>query len=385
MHIFISTGEVSGDVHGALLAAALKARVPELRLTGLGGDRMAAAGVELLGNTVTIGSIGVFEALPYLIPTFLLQRRVKKLLRQQPPDLVVLIDYMMPNIGMGAFARHTLGVPVIYYIAPQEWVWSFDDKNTQAIAGFTDEILAIFPQEAQYYRDRGAKVHFVGHPLIEQMDCVPDRATARRELGLAADDLVVSLVPASRRQEVRHVLPVLLQVSQIIQRHYPQVRFLLPLSLEHYRAAIEQKLAEHGLTATLILGRSHLVLRASDVVLAKSGTVNLETAVLGTPQVVCYRVSRLTAWVAKHILKTQLPFIAPPNLVAKRAIVPEYLQDGADPAVMAQAAMALLDPQGPARLRMLADYGELRRLLGETGALNRACDRILEQLALKPH
>lgn len=383
--IFISTGEVSGDFHGALLAKALLARAPQLRLVGLGGIHMAQAGVQLLGNTVGIGSVGIFEALPYILPTFFLQRRIKQILRQNPPDLIVLIDYMMPNIGMGFFAKQQLGIPVFYYIAPQEWVWSFDGKNTKAIATFTDEILAIFPEEAQYYRSNGANVHFVGHPLIEQMDSLPDRLTARQELGIARDDLMITLVPASRSQEIRHVLPLILKTAQIVCQKYPHARLYLPLSLEKYRLPVERMVRAYGLTATIILGRSQLVIRASDLVLAKSGTVNLETALLGTPQVVCYRVSAPTAWVAKHILKVKIPFMSPPNLVANRGIVPEYLQDRADPEVMAQSAIALLEPQSSARSQMMSDYQELRALLGGTGALAKACDRILQGLAVDQH
>ncbi|MFM7788424.1 MAG: lipid-A-disaccharide synthase, partial [Microcystis panniformis] len=167
--IFISTGEVSGDWHGAILIEALREQAAlrgmELEIIGLGGDRMAAMGAKLLGNTVGIGSIGAIEALPYILPTIRLQENAKKSLKKSPPDIAVLIDYMMPNQGMGYFAKRVLNIPVVYYIAPQEWVWSFNDKNTKAIAAFTDKLLAIFPQEAVYYEKQGTNVQWVGHPF----------------------------------------------------------------------------------------------------------------------------------------------------------------------------------------------------------------------------
>lgn len=159
-NIFISTGEVSGDFQGAALAQAIyrEAKQQNIPLTirALGGEKMAAAGVNLLGNTAGIGSIGLLEALPFILPSFLLQQKVKQYLQQTPPDLAILIDYVTPNIAMGQFIKRHLGIPIVYYIAPQEWVWEFQN-NSQLITSFTDRILAIFPAEAQYYQKKAPK------------------------------------------------------------------------------------------------------------------------------------------------------------------------------------------------------------------------------------
>ncbi len=381
--IFISTGEVSGDWHGAILIEALRERAAlkdmELEIIGLGGDRMAAAGAKLFANTVGIGSIGAVEALPYILPTIWLQRQAKRLLKKTPPDVAVLIDYMMPNQGMGYFAKRKLNIPVIYYIAPQEWVWAFDDKNTKAIAAFTDKLLAIFPQEAIYYQKQGTNVQWVGHPFVDLMTKVPDRKTAREQLGIAADELVVTLLPASRTQELRHVMPVILQAAKIIQSKLPHVKFWLPLSLDRYRDQVESLLKEYDLDATIISGQSQIAISASDLVLSKSGTVNLETALLDVPQVILYRVSRITAWIAQYIVKLQLPFISPVNLVNMETIVPEFVQDQAVPEAIATACLELLtNPQ--ARQTMLEGYAKVRTSLGETGAINRVADAIIEYL-----
>jgi len=381
--IFISTGEVSGDWHGAILIEALQERAAlkgiELEIVGLGGDRMAAAGAKLLGNTVGIGSIGAVEALPYILPTLQVQRNAKKWLKNSPPDVAVLIDYMMPNQVMGYFAKRVLKVPVIYYIAPQEWVWSINDKNTKAIAAFTDKLLAIFPQEAVYYEKQGTNVQWVGHPFVDLMAEIPNRADARKHLGIAEDELVITLLPASRTQELRSVMPIILKAAKIIQAKLPHVKFWLPLSLERYRPEVEKLLAEYDIKATIISAQSQIAISAADLVLSKSGTVNLETALLDVPQVILYRVSEITAWIARHIIKLKLPFISPVNLVNMESVIPEFVQDEAIPeAIAANALDLLLNPQ--ARQTMLDGYARVRESLGEKGAINRVADSIIEYL-----
>ena len=381
--IFISTGEVSGDWHGAILIEALHERAAlrgiELEIVGLGGDRMAAAGANLLGNTIGIGSIGALEALPYILPTLKVQEDARKWLKNSPPDVAVLIDYMMPNQGMGYFAKRVLKIPVIYYIAPQEWVWSFNDKNTKAIAVFTDKLLAIFPQEAVYYEKQGTNVQWVGHPFVDLMAKVPDRTKARQQLGIGDDELVVTLLPASRTQELRSVMPIIFKAAKIIQTKLPHVKFWLPLSLERYRPEVEKLLAEYDIKATIISAQSQIAISAADLVLSKSGTVNLETALLNVPQVILYRVSAVTAWIARYIVKLKLPFISPVNLVNMEAVIPEFVQDDAVPEAIAECALDLLiNPQ--ARQTMLDGYARVRESLGEEGAINRVADSIIDYL-----
>ncbi len=381
--IFISTGEVSGDWHGAILIEALQERAAlkglELEIVGLGGDRMAAAGAKLLGNTVGIGSIGAVEALPYILPTIKVQRDAKKWLKTSPPDVAVLIDYMMPNQGMGYYAKRVLKIPVIYYIAPQEWVWSFDDKNTKAIAAFTDKLLAIFPQEAIYYEKQGTNVQWVGHPFVDLMAKVPDRLEARKQLGIAEDELIVTLLPASRTQELRSVMPIILKAAKIIQAKLPHVKFWLPLSLERYRPEVEKLLAQYDIKATIISAQSQIAISAADLVLSKSGTVNLETALLNVPQVILYRVNVITAWIARNIVKLKLPFISPVNLVNMESVIPEFVQDEAIPESIATCAIELLtNPQS--RQAMLDGYVRVRESLGEKGAINRVADSIIDYL-----
>ncbi len=376
LKIFISTGEVSGDWQGALLIKALfehaKSVGIKLEITALGGDRMAAAGAKMLGNTVGIGSIGLVEALPFVIPTIKVQWQAKQILKRDPPDLVILIDYVTPNLVLGKFAKFTLKVPVIYYIAPQApgWVWAMGDGEAKEIARFTDKILAIFPQEAKYYQQFGANVAWVGHPLVEVMARFPNKATARAELGIPESDLVVGLLPASRSQELKFLLPVMLEAAQKIQARLPQVKFWLALSMERYRPILAALLAEYKLEVQIISGNSQLLMRAADVILSKSGTVNLEAALLDVPQVVIYKVSKVTAWIAVQVLKFSIPFMAPPNLVEMREIVPEFLQSNATADRIAEAGLdLLLNPDK--RAQTLKDYAQMRARLNGEGTMER--------------
>ncbi len=391
MRIFISTGEVSGDLQGAMLVEALFRQAKllgiSLEILALGGGRMAKAGATILGNTMGIGSVGILESLPYILPTFLMQQRTQQYLKNNPPDLVVLIDYMGPNIGIGNFIQQTFpNVPIIYYIAPQEWVWSLGAKGTAQIVKFTQQLLAIFPEEARYFSKKGAKVTWVGHPLLDRMKTAPSREEARQKLGIKSDEIAIALLPASRWQEIKYLMPILFAAAQKIQAQLPQAKFWIPLSLIEYQEAIETAIKEYGLNGVLVQTTDENyqtldVLAAADLAITKSGTVNLEIALLNVPQVVIYRVSQLTAWVARHLLKFSIPFMSPTNLVQMKRIVPELLQEQATPDAIFNEAMELLNnPQR--RQKMLEDYQDMKQALGEEGVCDRAALEILKNYTL---
>lgn len=381
MRIFISTGEVSGDLQGSLLIAALQRQAVAVGLTleivALGGEKMAQSGAKILGNTSGIGSMGLIESLPYVIPTLRVQRSAIAYLKENPPDLVVLIDYMGPNLGIGTYMKENLpDVPVAYYIAPQEWVWSMSFQNTNRIVGFTDKLLAIFPEEARYYQQNGANVCWVGHPLIDRMANAPSREIAREKLGIKDTEITIALLPASRDQELKYLLPVIFAAAKNIQSNLPNVHFWIPLSLETFKNTITAAIKDYGLQATVVLGQQREVFAAADFAITKSGTVNLELALLNVPQVVVYRLHPLTAWIARHILKGSIPFASPVNLVVMREIVPEFLQEKATTENITQAAMELL-LNSQKRQKTLTDYQEMRHSLGELGVCDRTAKEIL--------
>jgi len=210
--IFISTGEVSGDLHGSLLSKALldeaKKKFIDLEICGLGGERMKKEGVKIIQDTTSISAIGIWEALPLLLPTIRIQRRFYKLLKKYPPDCLILIDYMGPNINIGTkLKRSRSNIPIYYYIAPQEWAWRVGNNSTTNLINFSDKIFAIFKQEANFYKRRGGNVFWVGHPMIDLTKKLPTKKESRTILKLRANQNILLLMPASRPQELKYILP----------------------------------------------------------------------------------------------------------------------------------------------------------------------------------
>ena len=389
VRVLISTGEVSGDLQGSLLVSALHrqaaVRGVPLEVMALGGARMQAAGAELLADTAPLGSIGLLEALPLVLPTLKLQARVNRELTARPPDAVVLIDYMGANVRLGQRLRRQLPqVPITYYIAPQEWAWRMNDGGTSSLLKFTDRILAIFPEEAAFYASHGAEVTWVGHPLLDLTADRPDRAEARRQLGLDPEGRLLLLLPASRPQELRYLMPVLAEVAARLQARDPGLAVMVPAGLSRFEQPLEEALAAAGVKARVIPAAEADALKpvlfaAADLALGKSGTVNLELALQGVPQVVGYRVSRLTAWVARYLLRFQVDHISPVNLLLKERLVPELLQDDFTVEDFLAQAIPLLD-DGPSRARMHDGYRRLRETLGTPGVTDRAAAAILDSI-----
>jgi lipid-A-disaccharide synthase len=388
VRLLVSTGEVSGDLQGSLLIRALRGEASQrglsLELVALGGERMRQAGAQLIANTASMGAIGLWEALPLILPTLKLQRQLRRWLANNPPDGVVLIDYMGANINLGLRLKSLYPqVPITYYIAPQEWAFSLGDGGTTRLIGFSDRILAIFPEEARFYGERGAAVTWVGHPLLDTLAELPSREQARKRLGLAADVPVLLMLPASRRQELRYLLPAMAAAVAELQRRQPQLEVLVPSGLSGFEAELSAVLTKAGVRARIIAAGDADRLKpdlcaAADLALAKSGTANLELALRGVPQVVVYRVSRVTAFVAKRLLRFNVPHISPVNLVLNERLVPELLQDQLSSEAIVAEAAPLLDPTSGARQRMLEGYQRLRRALGEPGVTNRAASAILD-------
>ena len=391
--LLISTGEVSGDLQGGLLVAALRKEADRrqlpLEISALGGERMRQAGATLLANTTPMGSIGLWEALPLVVPTLRVQRRVGRWLKRTPPDAVVLIDYMGANVGLGLKVKRRLPqVPIFYYIAPQEWAFRMGEGSSTRLIGFTDRILAIFPEEARFYGARGAQVTWVGHPLLDTLVDLPSKDVARAQLGLQPHERLLLLFPASRQQELRYLLPPLAAAAAELQRRCPGLRVMVPAGQAAFEPVLAQMLEAAGVQAEVVPAAQADQLRpllcaAADVALNKSGTVNLELALRGVPQVVTYRVSRPTAWVAKHLLNFQVDHISPVNLVLQERLVPELLQDQLTAEAVVNEALPLLnDPR--ARQRVLDGYQRLRQALGEPGVTQRAAAAILDALPNSP-
>ncbi|HEX6212888.1 MAG TPA: lipid-A-disaccharide synthase, partial [Methylomirabilota bacterium] len=338
--IMIVAGETSGDLHGATLCRALRTLAPQRRLVGMGGGRMAAAGLQRLADVTDAAAMGGTEALgplPRLLGAF---RRLRAAVQgPHPPAALVVIDFPEFNLRLARVARRA-GIPVAYFIPPQVWAWR--PWRVRVVARRASLVLAVFPFEPALYRQAGARVEFVGHPVLDALGAAPGRAEARRRLGLAPDAAVVGLLPGSRAQEIHGTLPVLHAAAARIAAARPDTRFVLA-AVERSGGGIDPAalLREAGPPVQVVTGDTYAVMRAADLLLVNSGTATLEAALLGTPMVVCYRLSRLSeAW---GRLLVRVPWISLANITLGRAVVPELYQRAFTPERVAAEARRLLD------------------------------------------
>jgi lipid-A-disaccharide synthase len=369
--IMLVAGEASGDLHGAGLCRALRALEPRCRLFGMGGPRMAAAGMELLVDVTASASVGGSEAIAQVPRLYRAFRGLRGALRGAArPAVLVLIDFPEFNLRLARVARHA-GVPVVYFIPPQVWAWR--GGRVKTIRRVVSLVLAVFPFEPALYRRAGVPVEFIGHPLLDQLEAAPSRVAARGALAIDERTPVVGLLPGSRRQEVVRVLPVMRDAAARILAAVPSTRFVLGLA-----PTIEPRLAarhlDGGPRIEVVSGQTHAIIRAADLVLATSGTVTLEAALLGTPMVVCYRLSFLSEVLARLLLR--VPWVSLANLTLGRAVVPELYRRTTTAARLAGEAVRLLTDAG-ARQAQRAAFGELAGQLGEPGVSARAARLVL--------
>jgi len=369
MRIMISCGEVSGDLYSGALAEELQAQAPGIELFGLGGARLSAAGAMLVGDFRGLAVTGLTEAVRVLPRSYAMYRRLVAAARERKPDVCVLIDFPDFNFWLMATMRR-LGVPVVYYVSPQLWAWR--PGRMQTMSRSVDKVLVIFPFEAPLYEQAGIPVQHVGHPLVDLARATRTREALLGELGLAPDRLTVALLPGSRPNEVRRIVPGLAGAVPLIRSRVPDVQFLVAgapgLSPDAFAP-----LTRNG--AVLVLDSADDVLAASDVVVTASGTATVQAALHGRPMVVVYRVSPLTYRLGKSFLNVDT--FAMPNLVAGRRIVPELIQDGFTPDRVAEETVGLLT-DGRRRAEVSEALTRVREQLGAPGASARAAAAILE-------
>ena len=389
IRLLISTGEVSGDLQGSFLIKALKEeaikRSLELELFAIGGPRMKKEGAYLIADTAPIGAIGLWETLPLIIPTLLIQSKVKKFLKNKPLDAVVLIDYMGPNIRLGNKLKNKKrNLPIIYYIAPQEWAWRLGDHGTTDLISFTDRILAIFQDEADFYSKRGGSVKWVGHPMLDTLTPLPEKEEALRSLGLAPDKKLILLFPASRPQEIKYIMPTLAKTAALLQRKDPSIYVIVPAGLESFERQIRKILDKEGVIGKVISSKKIDSLKpslfaAASLALGKSGTVNMELALNGVPQIVGYKVSKVTSFIARRVLKFRVEHISPVNLLLKERLVQEFVQEEFNSTELFKYANRLLRDKAMVT-KMLDGYKRLKLKLGKPGVTKRAANEILDSI-----
>jgi lipid-A-disaccharide synthase len=374
--IMIVAGEASGDLHGAMLCRALRTLAPTRPLLGMGGERMAAAGFERLVDVTGAAAIGGTEALGPIPTLVAAWRRLRaELIGPRPPAALVLIDFPEFNLRLARVARR-VGVPVVYFIPPQVWAWR--PWRARIVARRTSLVLAVFPFETALYRQAGARVEFVGHPVLDALAGAPARAEARRQFGLDANVPVVGLLPGSRKQEIEGTLPVLHAAAARIAAVRPQTRFVLAAAERTGHGADPAALLQDARPPVqVVTGQTYAVMRAADLLLVTSGTATLEAALLGTPMVVCYRFSRASEAMVRLLVR--VPWISLVNITLGRAVVPELYQRAFTAERLAAEALRLLDaPEACAAQR--AAFAELEAMLGEAGVGERVARRVLSLL-----
>jgi len=364
--VFIVAGEASGDLHGANLVREMKKLDPALTFSGVGGKRMEAEGVHLVARSADMAVVGITEVLTKIRFILGIFSRIRKMLREEKPDLLVLIDYPDFNLRLASVAKGA-GVPVFYYISPQVWAWR--KGRVKQIRRVVDRMAVILPFEKAFYAERDFHADFVGHPLLDVVKRSRSREQALNEFGLLEKHPIVALLPGSREKEVKSLLPVMLGASVLLKEDHPDAQFILPLAETVDAHMVEQILQASPLPVKIISGQTYDAVGLADVSLVTSGTATLETALLEIPMVIVYRISALTAAIGKRLIR--LEHIGLVNIIAGKTLVPELIQEEATAVRLAQEAMKILTDSD---LRQAIHKGltEMRYRLGEPGASHRA-------------
>jgi lipid-A-disaccharide synthase len=363
--VLIVAGEASGEARAARLVEELLARHPEVSFFGIGCERMRAAGVDTLVDCREMAVLGLFEVLRHYRRIKGVLERMRTLLREERPDLLILVDYSGFNLRLAPTAKE-LGIPVMYYISPQVWAWR--QKRIVKIREVVDQMVVVFPFEVPLYEKAGVPVHYVGHPLLDEVHSEFDRDGALLEFGLDPSRPCVGLFPGSRRNELQRLLPTLLDAAERIHAERPEVQFLLPQASTLDSAEIDTLLNGRSLPVTVVENRFYDVARACDAIATASGTATLEIALMEVPLLVVYRISSLSFRIMRRLIK--LKHIAMCNIVAGEEVARELLQDEVTAERVSAELMRLLDPQVHAET--VERLTRVRETLGEPGGAARA-------------
>jgi len=376
--LLLSAGEASGDMYAARLATALKQRL-DVAIFGMGGPQMRAAGVEVITDYSEVSVVGITEVLKRLPSLVRAMRHLVEEAQRRKPPLAILTDFPGFHLRLARKLRPQ-GIRNVYYICPQFWAWR--PWRVNLVRRRFAEALCIFPFEEKFYADAGVPVKFIGHPLVGNV-----RATLTRELfckkyGLQGEGRIITVLPGSRHGEISHHLPVLIEGLCEIRKHTPgPPRIVVAVAPGLDAERLEKKFPAEW-NARFIPNDAYNALGAADLAIVSSGTATVETALLGKPMIVVYRLSPLTARLAKPLVRTK--FFAMVNLIAGRIVVPELIQDDFTPQRLAAEADSLLSstPSGISRVsEMKAGLQEVQKLLGPPGAVERAADEIARLLA----
>ena len=365
----IIAGEASGDMHGAQLVRAMKALDGDLDFFGIGGNALREAGVDVRIDNASIAVVGFSEVFSKLNLLVRALRQARQDLKRLRPALLILIDFPDFNLMVAAAAKK-LGIPVLYYISPQIWAWR--TRRVRKIKRLVDHMVVIFPFEVDFYKRWDVPVTFVGHPLLDS-----DHGAGRKHRVSSKAGTLVGLLPGSRHEEVARLLPTMVRAAEILSQRIAGIRFAVPVAASIRMDVVESMAQGSPAKISILSNRLPDVLDEAALVITASGTVTLEAAIAGTPMIVVYKMSSLSYWLARYLVRVKHIGLA--NLVAEKPIVPELIQHAASPEEIAGRALKMIkDEKGLEQMRF--ELRQVAERLGAPGASRRAAEVALELL-----
>lgn len=375
LRIGIVAGEASGDILGAGLIRALKKRIPDLEVEGIGGDLMIAAGCRSLYPMERLSVMGLVEVLGRLRELLGIRKQLVRHFSDTRPDIFIGVDAPDFTLNLEGKLRQQ-GIPTVHYVSPSVWAWK--QKRIYKIKQTTDLVLSLFPFEAQHYAPTQQRIAFVGHPLATSIPKSTDPAAARQKFAIKNDETVIAILPGSRSSEVKYLAEPFLETARWLSRQRDNVRFIIPASSAARHDYLSRLIADKysHLNIQLVMKHSREVMSIADAILIASGTATLEATILQKPMVVAYKMASLTYAIYSRMVKAR--YISLPNLLANEELVPEILQEDVQPDILGPALIRALDDQ-EYRTRLATRFAEIYGQL-QQDANEKAADAVLELL-----
>ena len=367
-------GEASGDLHGAHLMEAIHQIDPGIQFLGVGGENLERKGMKILYPSHSLSVVGITEALFKLKTVLKTLGGLKESLDREKPNLIILIDFPEFNLRLAKVA-HQKGIPVLYYISPQVWAWR--PGRVKLIAQRVKKMIVFFPFEVPLYKAAGVDVEWVGHPLLDIVKPTLSREAAFKQFGLDPKQRTIGLLPGSRVHEVERLLPPLLASAELLQKEISGLQFIIPLASGLNEKTFSPWMSNSPVPVKLIEGWTYDVMNISELLITASGTATLEGAILGKPMIIVYKVSLLSSWVGRALIRVN--HIGLVNLVAGKEIAPELIQGDVTPERIAEEVLRILKDSA-LRQRITEAMAQVRQNLGEPGAAQRAARIIISML-----
>ena len=372
--ILIIAGEASGDMHGAGLVTELRKLYPDIDFYGLGGDRMKETGLEIFYHINRLSFMGFFEVLKNLGFFRQVMKKMTQILDERKPDLAILIDYPGFNLKLAEEIKKRK-IPLVYYISPQVWAWG--KGRIKKIRKLVDKMIVVFPFEEKIYKDAQVDVDFISHPLLDVVKTSLTKDEFRNKLGIKENEILIGLLPGSRIQEIKKMLPTMLSACEIVKPRLKDLKVAVSLAPTIEKHLLESFLTQTRLEIVLVENFTYDLMRYSDFLLVKSGTSTLEAAIIGTPFLVIYKTGFLTWLVARSLVK--VPYIGMVNLICGKKIVPEFVQYDVKPEKIALEMYNFLTDKEK-YLNTKEELSRVKERLGEKGGYKRGAEIVFRML-----